>query len=73
MDRRNRASKTSALNMRRLGFRILMQLVRPVRNVFAGLEVYQCGSLFKHHLLMAQEQILPDVASQAGKAKGLLG
>ncbi|NWR10737.1 ARMC3 protein, partial [Paradoxornis webbianus] len=31
----------------------------PMENIFAGAVVHQCWSLFKHHLLRAQEQAVP--------------
>ncbi|KAJ7414765.1 rna-directed dna polymerase from mobile element jockey-like [Willisornis vidua] len=72
VDRRKSASETSTLLMRRADFRLLRELVNkiPWENVFAGAGVHQCWSLFKHHLLKAQEHQFPNAGSQADDGPG---
>ncbi|GAB0186493.1 hypothetical protein GRJ2_001114600 [Grus japonensis] len=57
-DRRKTATKTSTLDMRRADFRLLRELVSqvPWETALEGIGVHQCWSLFKGHLLRAQEQ-----------------
>lgn len=58
VDRTKSVSKTSALDIRTADFRLLRELVIkiPWKNVFACAGVHQCGSLFKHQHIRAQEQ-----------------
>ncbi|XP_052628596.1 uncharacterized protein LOC128134646 [Harpia harpyja] len=60
-DRRKTASKTSTLDMGRADFRLLRGLVSkvPWESAFEGIGVHECWSLFKSHLLRAQEQAIP--------------
>ncbi|GAB0180024.1 hypothetical protein GRJ2_000467700 [Grus japonensis] len=60
-DRRKTATKTSTLDMRRADFRLLRELVSqvPWETALEGIGVHQCWSLFKGHLLRAQEQVIP--------------
>ncbi|GAB0202528.1 mitochondrial enolase superfamily member 1 [Grus japonensis] len=60
-DRRKTATKTSTLDMGRADFRLLRELVSqvPWETALEGIGVHQCWSLFKGHLLRAQEQAIP--------------
>ncbi|GAB0203307.1 hypothetical protein GRJ2_002796300 [Grus japonensis] len=60
-DRRKTATKTSTLDMGRADFRLLRELVSqvPWETALEGIGVHQCWSLFKGHLLRAQEQVIP--------------
>ncbi|GAB0207904.1 mitochondrial enolase superfamily member 1 [Grus japonensis] len=60
-DRRKTATKTSTLDMGRADFRLLRELVSqvPWETALEGIGVHQCWSLFKVHLLRAQEQAIP--------------
>ena len=61
IDRSKTASKTLTLNMGRADFRLLKELVSkvPWESAFEGIGVHECWSLFKSHLLRAQEQAIP--------------
>ena len=60
-DRRKTSSKTSTLDMGRADFGLLKELVSkvPWESAFEDLGVHECWSLFKSHLLRAQEQAIP--------------
>lgn len=74
-DRRKSAKKTSTLDMGRADFRLLRAPVSevPWENAFESPGVHQCWSLFKHQLLRAQEQAIPEIKSQVDEAEGHLG
>jgi len=74
-DRRKTASKTSTLGMRKADFGLLKELVSEVtwESAFEGIWVHECWSLFKSHLLRAQERQFKGARSQPSGAEGWLG
>lgn len=71
--RRTSASKTSTLDMRRANLRLLRVLVSKMlwETTIEGAEVHQCWSVFKHHLLRAQEQALPKCCKSSRRDRRL--
>ncbi|GAB0205816.1 hypothetical protein GRJ2_003047200 [Grus japonensis] len=70
-DRRKTATKTSTLDMRRADFRLLRELVSqvPWETALEGIGVHQCWSLFKGHLLRAQEQAIPKCRKSSRRSR----
>ena len=73
-NRRKPASKTSTLDMRRADFRLLRELLSkvPWEKAFEGAGVHQCWSLFKYHLLRAQEQAIPKCRKSSRRGRRIL-
>ena len=68
-------TETSALDMRRAGFRSLWQLLSkvPWGKYFEGAGVHQHWLLFNDHLLKAQEQAIPKCMESSRQGRRLLG
>ena len=72
-DRRKTATKTSTLNMGKADFGLLRELVSqvPWETALEGIGVHQCWSLFKGHLLRAQEQAIPKCRKSSRQGRRL--
>ncbi|KAK4811148.1 hypothetical protein QYF61_019779 [Mycteria americana] len=58
---RKKVSRVATLDLRRANFKLFRELVSsvPWESAFEGLGVHECWSVFKSHLLKAQEQAIP--------------
>ena len=58
---RKKDSRVATLDFRRANFKLLGELLSsvPWESAFEGLGVHECWSVFKNHLLKAQEQAIP--------------
>ena len=56
-----KVSRVATLDFRRANFKLFRKLVSsiPWESAFEGLGVHECWSVFKNHLLEAQEQAIP--------------
>lgn len=69
---RKTATKTSTLDLGREDFRLLRERVSVIHweTAFKDIEIQQCRSVFKYHILRAQNRKFQNVRSQSGGAEG---